>query len=249
MTFSRHLEVEGVFNLRDVGQYATDDGRTTRPGRLFRCGALHDLPSLVHLDIHTVIDLRSDNEITRDAIACGPIREHEGTRRISRPLIPTDVDGLGVTAYLDSLVGPGISARRYAKYLEIAGDNVRFVIEQFGQPDAFPGLVHCTAGKDRTGVIIALLLDIVGVPHETIVEDYDLTNLATPRLVEHMRKIYKTDFQPSESDLAALGAPREAMVGLLAILKQEHDGARAYLSKLGVNDGVFATIEHALLTR
>ncbi|HJN91938.1 MAG TPA: tyrosine-protein phosphatase, partial [Dehalococcoidia bacterium] len=98
MTFNRHLDVDGIFNLRDVGHYATADGRTVQPGRLFRCGALHDLPALTHLEIRTVLDLRTDAEIERDAIACGPLREADGVRRTSLSLIPQNVDGLGVTA-------------------------------------------------------------------------------------------------------------------------------------------------------
>ncbi len=248
MTFNRHLDVDGIFNLRDVGHYATADGRTVQPGRLFRCGALHDLPALTHLEIRTVLDLRTDAEIERDAIACGPLREADGVRRTSLSLIPQNVDGLGVTAYLDSLVGPGISAKRYSKYLEIAGHNVRTAIELFGEQDAFPAVVHCTAGKDRTGVIVALLLDVVGVPRQTIVDDYDLTNKSTPELVQHMQTVGQIEHEPSESDMARYGAPPEATDGMLAQLHQEHGSARDYLRGLGVNDRVFASIEAALLT-
>ncbi len=248
MTFTRHLNVDGIFNLRDVGHYTTHDGRTVQPGRLFRCGALHDVPALGHLDIRTVLDLRTDAEIERDAIACGPIRELDGVRRVSLPLIPQNVDGLSVTAYLDSLVGPGISAKRYSKYLEIAGANIRAAIELLGEPDAFPAVVHCTAGKDRTGVIVALLLDIVGVPRVTIVEDYDLTNRSTPQLVQHIQTVSQIKHEPTESELARYGAPPEAMDGMLASLHREHGSAQGYLRGLGVDDRVFTAIKDALLT-
>ena len=248
MSFTRHLDIDGVFNLRDVGHYTTHDGRTVRPGRLFRCGALHDVPALGHLDIRTVLDLRTADEIERDAIACGPIRELDGVRRVSLSLIPQNVDGLGVTAYLDSLVGPGISARRYFKYLEIAGANIRAAIELFGDPNAFPAVVHCTAGKDRTGVLVALLLDLVGVPRKTIVEDYELSNRATRQLVEHIQTVTQTEYEPSESELARFGAPPEAMDGMLQSLHREHGSAEGYLRGLGVEVRVLAAIRDALLT-
>ena len=247
MTFTRHLDVEGIFNLRDVGHYTTHDGGAVRPGRLFRCGALHDVSALGHLDLRTVLDLRSDAEIERDAIACGPIRELDRVRRISLPLIPQQVNGLGVSAYLDSLVGPGISGRRYFKYLEVAAANIRVIIELLGEPDAFPAVVHCTAGKDRTGVIIALLLDLVGVPRETIVDDYDLSNRSVPQLVEHIQTVSQIKYEPSESELARFGAPRDAMDGMLESLHREHGSAQGYLRSLGVDDRVFTAIKDALL--
>lgn len=248
MSFTRHLDIDGIFNLRDVGHYANHDGETVKPGRLFRCGALHDVPALGHLGVRTVLDLRSDAEIERDAIACGPIRELDGVRRVSLSLIPENVNGLGVTAYLDSIVGPGISSKRYYKYLEIAGANIRAAIELLGESDAFPAVVHCTAGKDRTGVIIALLLDIAGVPHRTIVEDYDLSNRATPQLVRHILTVSQIEYEPSESELAQFGAPPEAMEGMLESLHREHGSAEGYLRDLGVDDRVFTAIKDGLLS-
>lgn len=240
MPFIRHLEAAGTFNLRDVGNYVTADGRSTQPGRLFRCGAVHNLPALECLGIRTVLDLRTDDEISRDTIACGRIRNAEGVRRISVSLIPEEINGRQMTAYLDSLVGRGISAARYSKYLEVAHENIRAVIEVLVSPNTFPALVHCTAGKDRTGVIIALLLDMVGVPATTIVEDYDLTNLAADKLIDHIETVNKIRFKRSESNLAAIGAPRGAMEGMLAQLHEEHGSARSYLRGLGVDDSVLA---------
>ncbi len=247
MTFTRHLDIDGFFNLRDVGHYATRDGGTVQPGRLFRCGALHDVPALGHLGIRTVLDLRSDTEIERDAKACGPIREQDGVVRVSMPLIPPNVNGLSVSEYLDSIVGPGISGRRYYKYLEVAGTNIRGAIELFGRPDAFPAVINCTAGKDRTGVMVALLLDLVGVPRATIVEDYDLSNRATLQLVKHIQTVSEVEFEPTESDLARFGAPPEAMDGMLGSLHEEHGSAEAYLRGLGVDDRVLSAIKDALL--
>jgi len=248
MDFERHLEVDGTFNLRDIGHYATRSGRRTRAGRFYRCGALHDIGQLAPLGVRTVVDLRTDAEIIRDGVACGPIREADGMRRVARSLMPQSVEGKPPSAYLDALVGPGMSAARYAMYLEIAADNIRAVIETLAEPDATPSVVHCTAGKDRTGVVVALVLDVLGVPPETIVDDYDLSNLATPQLVDHVRRVnHAPDFEPSESDLISMGAPREAMQGLLSRMHADHGSARGYLDSIGVDRGVFDALEHSLL--
>ena len=99
--------------------------------------------------------------------------------------MPTEIGGRGGFEYLNDLFGAGISAGRYRGYLDIGADNVREIFACFASPDVFPSVVHCTAGKDRTGVITALVLDLVGVDHETIVADYALSNAAVPDLLRH----------------------------------------------------------------
>jgi protein-tyrosine phosphatase len=246
-SFERTLEIEGTFNFRDVGHYVARDGRMTRPGVLYRSGAIHDLRPVGVLGVRTVVDLRGDADVDRDAGALGALREQAGVRRIPTPLIPTRVGEVGGHQYLNERFGPGISAGRYQGYLEIGVDGLRDVFRLFASIDAFPAVVHCTAGKDRTGVIVALILDLLGVPHETIVADYALSNASMPHLIAHLRGEPAEAVELSESDLARFGAPSEAMAGFLAHVQREHGSARSLLTAMGVEQSVFATLEQVLL--
>jgi hypothetical protein len=247
-SFERTLEVEGTFNFRDVGHYAARDGRTTRPGVLYRSAAIHDLRAAGGLGIRTVVDLRGPADIERDAGPLGAVREHAGVRRVVTPLIPPRVGEASGYEYLRERFGPGISAGRYGGYLEIGSENIRQVFQLFASADAFPAVVHCTAGKDRTGVIVALVLDLLGVEPETIAADYELSNAALPRLVAHLRGDAADAEAISESDLMQFAAPLEVMQGFLVHLHRQHGSARNFLTSIGVEDAVFDTLEQVLLS-
>ena len=247
--FERSLPVAGSINFRDVGRYPARDGATTRPGVLYRSGAIHDLTPVRELGVRTVVDLRGPADIERDSDILGGLREHGGVERVALPLIPARVNGVNGHLHLNEHYGRGISADRYRGYLEIGAENVRDVFRLFASPEAFPALVHCTAGKDRTGVIVALALDLVGVPHETIVADYALSDAAMPQLVARFRGEPAEPEALSESDLALFGAPAHAMEGFLEHVRVEHGSARALLARLGVEERVFETLESVLLER
>ena len=242
--FKRTLEVDGSFNFRDIGNYHARDGYTTRAGVLYRSGALQDLRTVSAMGIHTVIDLRGDSDILRDG---GTVPEREGVLRLSIPLIPARVGEQSGHEYLNDRFGPGICAERYAGYLEIGEKNLRDVFRSFTSPDVFPAVVHCTAGKDRTGVVIALILDLLGVSHASIVNDYEISNASMPDLVAHLRGKHVSNVDVSESDLARFGAPRHAMEGFLAHVHREHGSTRKLLSNIGVEESVFNLIETVLL--
>ncbi len=245
--FERSLEVEGSFNFRDLGHYSARDGFTTRPGVLYRSAAIHDLRAVGALGVRTIVDLRGASDVERDAGPLGAVREQLGVRRVMTPLIPPRVGEISGHEYLNERCGPGISAARYSGYIEIGFKSVRNVFQLFASADTFPAVVHCTAGKDRTGVIIALVLDLLGVSHETIVADYELSNAAVPDLVAHFGGDAADLGALSESDMMGFGAPREAMQGFLAQLHRDHGSARAWLSSIGVEDAAFDTLEQVLL--
>lgn len=248
-SFERTLAVAGTFNFRDVGQYPARDGHTTRPGVLYRSGALHDFAPLAALGIRTVLDLRGERDIERDAGSLGSIGNAPGVRRVANPLIPPLVGEQTGYEYLNERFGPGISAGRYQGYLEIGAERLRAAFGALSSPEAFPAVVHCTAGKDRTGVVIALVLDLLGVPHETIVADYEMSNAAMPDLVAHLRGEARETADLSESDLARFGAPAPAMRGFLAHVEKTHGSARELLTSIGVDERVFETLEAVLLTK
>ncbi len=167
-------------NLRDLGGLATTDGRTVRTGQLFRSGHLCDLevPGRATIDalgLRTIVDLRRPTEVARrphpDLPGCEVVGisvsddDNEFTV-VANAMVDPDAEPLGpdhVTSYFRTLVADRLD--RYRPVFEVATD-----------PDRLPLLFNCTAGKDRTGVVAAILLRILGVEDDTIMADYLLSN-------------------------------------------------------------------------
>lgn len=241
----REISLEGAFNARELGGHVTRSGRRVRPRALYRCSALHRMASAADLGVRTVLDLRGPQDVSRDADRLGPVLEHAEVRRLAMPMLPAEFEGQPTSEYLSELHGRHVSTDRYRGYLQVARDNVRGLFDPLGRADAFPVLIHCTAGKDRTGVLVALILDILGVEAEAIVADYARSNDSVETLAQALGRSLPESM--SESYMGLLGAPAEAMRGLLTWLHAEHGSARGYLSSLGVKPATFEVLEAALL--
>ena len=110
---------------------------------------------------------------------------------------------------------------------------------------AYPAVFHCVTGKDRTGVFAALILDVLGVDHEVIVEDYGESQLHMDLLVERMRA--RGTIGPDEERNPALGVSPPAMVEMLEALVEQHGDAHSYLRSHGVSDETMDRIVELLL--
>jgi protein-tyrosine phosphatase len=217
----RHLPLDGTRNVRDVGGYPTRDGRVTRWRTLLRSDELTRIPlhaqqQLLDLGLRQVIDLRWPEELERspNAFVRSPL-----VRYSSIPLLaddPTPWAGLQ-GMYLH------VFDARSAQLAEVA----RALLAD----DGLPAIIGCAAGKDRTGVSIALLLDLVGVPTGTIVEDYALSAgyFGRPALAA----IDPEDWR--HADLV-VDSPPEIMTAALEHLDRSHGGARELLRREGLRD-------------
>jgi protein-tyrosine phosphatase len=182
--------VEGLRNLRDLARLSTGDGREIRSGVLFRSEAPSRLTptgreQLAELGIRTVIDLRDEGECASGPTSFPPsmTRVYVGLPQASdsngNHLLDLVLSGQ-VTAYSAADLG-----ELYIDYLERHGPTLGRAIELIGAAERLPALVHCTAGKDRTGLVVALTLASVGVPAAEIVSDYEITSQCRAyRLVE-----------------------------------------------------------------
>ena len=185
----RHVEFETCCNFRDLGGYPAADGRRTRWRRLFRADGLTRLSEgdrgvLRSLGVRNVIDLRTELEVE------------------SRGRFPEDVEGVAYhhLPLTDTLPGaedvpdwgqPSFVARRYASYLDGGARSLQAALDLLGDPDNLPAVFHCSVGKDRTGVLAAVVLGLLGVPDEVIVEDYVLSSLAMSRILERLQEDYR----------------------------------------------------------
>jgi len=182
------IELEGAANVRDLGGLATQDGDETVVGRLLRGDNLQELsPSDVArlvggIGLTTVVDLRSTAELVAegpaplDAVAGvrhahHPILSEQGsaTDVVADVLLTRDRDELDRSRYpADPLVG------HYLGYLEDRSGQVVAALHSVAEADG-AALVHCAAGKDRTGVVVALVLTAVGVRPQDVIADYAAT--------------------------------------------------------------------------
>lgn len=243
----RHIPFEGCFNFRDIGGYPGAEGRTVRWGRYYRAGrqdrmTAEDLKQAQDLAIQTQIDLRKSDEIADQGR--GPI-ENMGARYVHLPVIPD-----GGTDKLSRLVGDtGISGKRYLGYLEFGGETWRKMFEIFAEPGDHPIIIHCTAGKDRTGVSTAFLLSVLGVERALIEADYLLTNRDVSRQVDFVEtNVGLPEGIDRQEMMFHAGVPETAMHDFLNGLEDRWGGALGYLKSIGLDDDVFEAVRKGFLS-
>ncbi|MFK8909368.1 tyrosine-protein phosphatase [Streptomyces sp. YS-3] len=242
---NRHLAFEWLHNFRDLGGYRTEDGSAVRWGRLYRSDSLgklqgEDWDRFLGLGVRTVIDLRYPWEIAGK----GRVPEHTSLvyHNLSIEHRPYDQASLGA----DVETGPFLADR----FLEVAHDGVeelRAALRVIAAPDSGPLVFHCASGKDRTGLLAALVLILLGVPEDVVIEDFTLTGLATDRLIADWR-----DANPGrEITWPGYGrAPADIMRLFLAGLTERHGSVHTYARELlGADERLVDSLRAGLLER
>lgn len=217
---SRHIRLPGTRNLRDVGGYPAGRGRRTRWRTLFRTDALDSLPApsqarVRELGIRCVIDLRWPREL-EDSPSVFATDGRVLYRSI--PLLEDDPTPIGLAAI-------------YRHMLDERAEQLAEVTRTLLEPGGLPAVIGCAAGKDRTGVTIALLLSAVGVPAEVVIADYVLTGPAFST-VEPDPHLNDWRAEPHE-----LECPPEHMRTMLEHLETRHGGAASLLRHNGLGSG------------
>jgi protein-tyrosine phosphatase len=217
----RALRIGGVLNARDVGGLVGEYG-TVRTGRLLRSACLENLTAegagtLNGLGLKTVIDLRTPLEREERPNLVADLGEVAEIR----------VELLKTLAELDDL--PLGSAREMYQYLvDTCGPGIVVVLEHLARPDALPALVHCLVGKDRTGLTVALLLELLGVPRDVIVADYVASNAGL-------------------GAIAHTAVQADVLEWTLAGLDERYGGARGYLAAHGLADETVDALRAAFI--
>jgi protein-tyrosine phosphatase len=249
---SRRVLLEGAPNFRDLGGYATEDGRRVRRGQLFRSGVLSDLSdadldALRSLGIATVVDLRS-----REEIEARPNRLPPGAISIEVPVTDVSMSPTAVAEKLEAGNTDGLGAemllagnRAFARKLRTAFAAVMgLAMDAARRPMVF----HCTAGKDRTGFASAIVLLTLGVPRDTVVDDYLYSNdCLVDRHTELLTRMRDRldDLEPLR---AMLEVRREYLEAGLEAILDDHGTIDEYLhDALGVTHAARARFRDELL--
>lgn len=242
----RIVPFTGVFNFRDLGGYHSSDGRTTRWGRLYRSDALHDLSEIDlslfrRLGIVTVVDLRNASEVERTGRG---LLSTESIQFLNAPVLAeTDVRASGD----GDLLEPDYLATRYLQYLELGGSALVRALEEMTDVDKFPMVFNCFFGKDRTGVLAAIVLGCLGVSSHDIVSDYTLTASRVPLILDKLRRdsVYHETLE--RTDPLVLAAKSETIARFLDELDARYGGARAWAQGAGFGGDRLRLLSDALL--
>lgn len=231
--YRRHYTMEGCLNFRDLGGYETLDGQRVRTGCIYRSGELcsltpGDLAVLTELNVKVVVDLRNDPE-RQARPSC---RLPDGVQVIAPPR-PAAGDPRTLE---EQIVAGEIPAKDDAYVVRSYCDTLIHLRTEFGSvfqaavtsPEA-PMLFHCSAGKDRTGLAAAVLLGVLGVPEETILEDYELTSLYyAPRRLDELGALLRQHAVAPDDIRHLIEARPVAMTAALEFIAGRWGGYDAY---------------------
>ncbi|MFK4498593.1 protein-tyrosine phosphatase [Bradyrhizobium japonicum] len=221
---ARHLALQGASNFRDLGGYPTSDGRTTRWRHIFRSNHLGQLTAadveiVRALGVRSAFDFRGVEERAAGVCVVNEITVH------SLPIEPTVVAALRAELAKDRLTAPVALELMRESYRNYVRHNTHSFRMLFGHllEDRAPLVIHCTAGKDRTGFASALILHALGVADEVIAEDYLLTN-------QHYRRDASNASDLPADVLDAIGSVEASYLGAaFEAVSNEYGDLETYL--------------------
>ena len=254
----RWIHLEGTANTRDLGGLPTTDGGRTLPNRILRSDNLQtlsdaDVQLLVEkIGLREVIDLRTSAEVLLEGR--GPLRSRPEITHRHFTLLPergqyTDVFAAEEdevpdlpSGWLDSLLprhvaehdeGEPAPVRSYLGYLTQRGDAVVEALRALAAQTEGASVVHCAAGKDRTGVVVALTLAVAGVPHEEIAIDYGLSGEVIDAIIARLRATPTYGGDTAQRNTADHAPRRETMDRVLELLDERYGGPIGWLETHG----------------
>ncbi len=236
----RHLPVPGTFNIRDLGGYAAGPFET-RWRRILRADGLHHLDEagiavLTDEGVTTVIDLRHGHELESQP---NPFHAHPAVAYHNVSLFERLAPG--------DMAAGDVLLDLYIQALTTRHDAISQVLTLIAEAPEGVVLFHCTAGKDRTGLVAALLLALAGVATATILDDYALTKPMIAPLLDRLI----AEAEERGADLAALrpllACEPQTMAATIAHILDNHGSVEAYLLAIGLSDATIARLKTRLL--
>jgi protein-tyrosine phosphatase len=234
------LAIEGLVNLRDLGGLQTASGAITRTGRLLRSESPHRLTedgmrAMLDLGIGAVIDLRTTSEREQRP---SPLID-AGVRTLHAPIFTDEEE------YPDHLATAG---EVYCWWLRERRNGVARAMTAVADAPSAPILVHCHAGKDRTGVVVALVLRLAGVSIDDIAEDYATSGV---QLADMLARDRLTAIERGTDPVVVerlFTVPREAMLHTMKCVDTEHGGPVSLLRSIGLDESRIERLTTLLLS-
>jgi protein-tyrosine phosphatase len=246
------IELDGLVNLRDLGGIPTTDGHAIRSGQLLRSDNLQsltpsDIDALLGLGLTDVVDLRSDFEAENEGP--GPLVGHPEVTIHQLSLFREWREGVGEDKpdgrpeVLPEAALPWVDleptvrvdhpvASHYLSYLADRPDSVVEALRVISRAEG-AALVHCAAGKDRTGTVVALALSLVGADREAVIEDYVASSERMQQILDRLlaTKTYADNLR--DRPLSSHLTHAETMRVLLEHVDSEYGGVPALVERLG----------------
>ena len=232
---SRHLAWDGCLNVRDLGGHPTEDGLETRWRSVVRADSVRTLTdagweSLVTHGVERIVDLRSHGEVAADPPQDVPIQV------VHVPVLPEHGDPVWQEIERVASSDPGRETEIfYLESLRRWGDRFADAVAAVADASEAPVVVHCQGGRDRTGIVAALLLRLAGVSREDAAADYALSSA---RLEPNWRRWVDDapDDEERERRVRFSATPAPTMLGTLEALEREHGSAAGFLRAYGLSD-------------
>lgn len=243
------VALDGPANFRDLGGHPTRAGGVVRTGRVFRSDSLSylsdaDLRVLRdQLGIRTVIDLRAPHEVAEHGH--GPLSS--SVRQLHLPIVDQTRGPPGGYRAGDPPPRFGTLEEIYGFMLSEYAERVGAVLQEIATIDAHPLVFHCAAGKDRTGLVAALVLAVCEVPDEEIVADFAFTEARMPTIIARHTQRAELGDRAAEVAGQQYGAPPATMTAVLARLRAEHGDLVGYVRRTGLDDAALGRLRHVLV--
>lgn len=242
---NRTLTLRGASNVRDLGGYLNAAGAPVPWRHFLRADCLHQLEDgeaeRLHFEgLRMVVDLRTAREVRDAPSKLEPLR---GVEWVNLPLF----DALSPDALAEVEVPDGHPLlAMYVTAIETRGEAICMILTRISQPENGTVMFNCTAGKDRTGIIAALLLGLAGVTASDIIDDYTLTAIHIPELVTEFLARARANGRDVESYATLLESPSDAMAGMLEHIDGTYGSVMGYFDHIAVPNEVLARLQTRL---
>lgn len=232
--------LQGAYNFRDLGGLPLRDGRRVRAGRLFRSDTLQALTPqdvarlLDDLAVRTIIDLRLAKEVQEEGR--GLLGASGRVVFIDSPFEMAATEGVPPDQVLELLYERCLASR-----------SLPLAVESIAEHADRPTLFHCAAGKDRTGVVAATVLGLVGVDEDAIVADYMRSRDAMPRMIERFRTWSRYREHMAVTPPEVYAVEERPIRRLLEVLRVQYGGVQEWASQQGIPASTIVKLTHHLV--
>ena len=246
MSQAEELRIDGLVNVRDLGGLHTTDGRVVRPRQVIRCDNPKSLTDQGQRDLADIVapalvlDLRIELEVHREGYSI----LHDPVQVLNLPMTPQS----GVNQEQIDAGAAGNLVEDYLRQIDVNAPSIIEALRLIADPSNRPVVVHCTAGKDRTGIVVAMLLAIIGVSDDDIVADYHATAANMAPILERIRaaQVFQ-DNGLAQAPSWIFESEPQTMIDFLDRMKATYGGAEDWARAKGLSGDDIVRLRETLL--